>query len=185
MSRELHLYHYTYIRTSLGHLDVSDRALNLRKKHSVSLIMWHGNTLFGFFQVIGPFVGAEIGFLIGKSQLGLTAGIISGILGFPIGYVAGTAPLWLTWYLSDYLGIQKAKTEVLRAKVKSVLKGGSYFQTASWIAELVLRGDLVESYWPDALSLLKSEGRRNSYGERMLRMGKPQHLVSQNRETDS
>ena len=148
------------------YLDVRDRALRLRERHRISFFMPWSFTLFGIFQMIGSVIAAEGGFMVGRSQSGLTVGIIYGVIGVAAGYVLGTVPLWLTWYSSDYLGIRKAKTEMLHAKIKNVLKRGYYFKTASWIAELVLRGEPVESFWPDVLSLLQSEGRRDSYGER-------------------
>jgi hypothetical protein len=123
-------------------------------------------TCFGLLQACATIYVPVIGFIVGKSKFGLTVGVISGILGIAVGYVVGTAPLWLGWLIWDYFGIRKRKTGVLKSKLKNVLNGGYYFEIDQWIAELVIRGEPVESFWPDVLSLLRSEMRRNSYGER-------------------
>jgi hypothetical protein len=121
--------------------------------------------LFFLLQLIGAIGGAEAGFVIGKNQFGFGAALVAGVIGIVVGFAIGTMPSLLGWFLWDYLGITKAKTDTLRAKVKNGMTNG-YYAIEGWIAELVLRGEAVESFWPEVLSLLRSEGRRNSYGER-------------------
>ncbi len=112
----------------LCYLDVRDRAARVRERQRVNIIE-PPLTLFGFFQSIAIINGPIIAFMVGRSKFGLTGAVIAAVLGIPIGYIVGTAPMWLMWLSAYYYGIRKAKTEVLKAKLKNVSKSGVLFRS--------------------------------------------------------
>ncbi len=143
----------------LCYLVVRERAAKVRR--SINLFLpcsGSAITLFDLLQVMGVIGGAWIGLTKGAKESGLAGAILGGVLGLVIGYFVGLAPTWVFWVVFDYLGIRKRRTEPLKKRLAK--DHGFAFRL---IAELVLRGEPAESFWPFILLLLQSDSVSERY----------------------
>ncbi len=110
-------------------------------------------TLFDLMHVGGIIGGIWVGITMGDRISGVTAAVIGGILGFVAGhFVGGIVPWYIGWVVFDLLGIRRRRTEVLRNRLQT----GQYMADRL-IAEMIIRGEPVESFWPYILSSLRSD----------------------------
>jgi hypothetical protein len=149
----------------LCYLDVHDRALAVRHPAPFLRLPFSGKlfTLFDVFQVNGIVLGTYVGCVAGNRACGVLGAIAIGAFGGVIGNFVGNTPVCITWILSDYCGIRRTRTEVLRRRLDG-LKSECGFYAEQLIAEMVLRGEPAESFWPNVLSLLRSPFPDNSHG---------------------
>jgi hypothetical protein len=108
-------------------------------------------TLFDMFQVIGIGGGAWLGIQTGSRDFGVAGAVVGGIVGLVAGQALGLAPWYLFWVVIR-LHDKMTSTQRLREKLRT-----EYPFADRLIAEMVVRGEPVESFWPYVLSLLNSD----------------------------
>lgn len=108
-------------------------------------------TLFDLLQwatALGLMAGLS---LVGQANYGWLGAISGGVLGFVGGSILGRVPWMLSW--SSYrLHLKRSSTEKLMSELKE-----QYYVSHLLIAELVVRGEPVEQFWPYILSQVQSE----------------------------
>ncbi len=97
-------------------------------------------TLFDAIQLFGPAGGAGAGLTVGYKSFGIAGGIAGALLGLALGAILGRLPLVLAtrWIRRD---LKRSTTSNLRERIKS-----EYYLSVWIIAELVVRGEPVESF---------------------------------------
>jgi hypothetical protein len=91
------------------------------------------------------------GALIGHAEFGWFGAIGGGVLGFVGGGILGRIPWLISWGWYR-LHLKRSTTDKLKAELAE-----RYFVSHLLIAELVVRGEPVEQFWPYILSLVKSD----------------------------
>lgn len=97
--------------------------------------------------------GAAILALEGNERFGVTGAIVGGLIGAPIGYFVGHIP----WIISSAVYaryLKKSSTVKLKRKLSE-----EYYVAQLLIAELVVRGEDVEQFFPHITDMLKSSNR--------------------------
>jgi hypothetical protein len=112
--------------------------------------------LFDLIHVAGMLGGAGVGLTMGGREFGAAGAVVGGVLGLVVGHVLGIAP-WCICWAAFRLSIKRAPTERLRERLKT-----EYYVSHLLIAEMVVRGEPAESFWPYVLSSLRSD----SFAER-------------------
>ena len=108
-------------------------------------------TLFDLIQGISIGGGAWLGFTTGRREFGVAGALLGGILGLVVGQFVGIAP-WYVFWTGFRLTCKFSSIERLRRKLKT-----DYFMADRLIAEMIVRGEPAESFWPFVLSLLRSD----------------------------
>jgi hypothetical protein len=140
-------------RCDLRYLDAHDRAVELTRPVPLLRPPFSGRqpNLFDMLHVGGIVAGIWIGITTGNRTGGVIGAMIGGILGSVVGHFAGIAP-WHAFWAIGRLNTKLTSTERLRKKLQT-----DQFQAAWLIAEMIRRGEPVESFWPWILSLLESD----------------------------
>ena len=142
------------------YLDAYDRAIAMRRPMPLYRLPLMGGTaftLFDFIQATSIAGGAWLGFGTGSKAFGAAGALLGGILGLVIGQFVGMAP-WYVWWAGFRLTCKFSSIERLRRKLRT-----NYFMADRLIAELIVRGEPAESFWPLVLSLLRSESFPERY----------------------
>jgi hypothetical protein len=125
-------------------------------------------TLFDLLQwttALGLMIGLA---LLGQAKLGWLGAIGGGVLGFVVGSILGRIPLMMSW-ASYHRHLKRSSTEQLKSELKE-----QYFVSHLLIAELVVRGEPVEQFWPYILSQVQSESSdQRRFGWRSLNVWFP------------
>ncbi len=114
-------------------------------------------TVFDLIQLIGLAVGAWLGFTTGSKAFGVASALLGGILGLVVGQFVGLAPYYIFW-AGERLTWKFSSIERLRRKLKT-----DYFMADHLIAEMIVRGEPAESFWPFILSLMQSRSFPERY----------------------
>lgn len=114
-------------------------------------------TLFDLIQGISLAVGAGEGFRIGGREFGVAGAFLGGVLGLVVGQFVGIAT-WYVFWAGFRLADKFSSIERLRRKLKT-----DYFVADRLIAEMIVRGEPAESFWPFVLSLLRSDSFPERY----------------------
>jgi len=124
-------------------------------------------TVFDFFELFGPLVGAFIGATRGFHYFGLAGGIGGAILGLVIGFIAGKLPFLLAWAI---LNIKGKST----AKLRRVFQDDQYYIYHLALASLMARGEDISAEKNIIVALLASdEADRRRFGWGSLQLGYP------------
>ena len=108
-------------------------------------------TLFDMMQIYGIVGGGWLGITMGTKEFGIAGTIVGGMLGFVVGHFLGVAPWWICWAVFR-LNDKLTSTARLKNKLQT-----EHFHVAQLIAEMIVRGESVESSWPYILSSLRSD----------------------------
>ncbi len=135
------------------YLDAFDRAVALRRPIPLYRLPCTGRavTLFDMFQVMGIGGGAWLGIQTGSRVFWVAGAVVGGIIGLVIGQTVGLSPWYLFWVVIR-LHDKMTSTQRLREKLRT-----EYYIAERLIAEMVVRGEPAESFWPYVLSLLNSD----------------------------
>ena len=108
-------------------------------------------TLFHLLPLCGAGVGLAHLAQQGNERFGTTGAIIGGVIGALLGYFAGGIP----WMLSSFFYrrcLKRSSTEELKRKVHKETHVAHLL-----IAELAVRGENVDDFFPDIIDMLRSE----------------------------
>lgn len=143
----------------LCYIEVHDRAVAIRRPPSLFKPPCSGRavTIFDFIQVIGIIIGAWIGFKWGRGSFGLFGALGGGGLGLVVGYFVGQVPWYLAWVVFE-IALRSASKERLRKRLQT-----EHFIAHLLIAELIVRGEPVDSFWPYIMSLLQADSFYERY----------------------
>ena len=143
----------------LCYLEVHDRAVVIRRPPPLFKPPCSGRavTIFDFLHVIGIILGAWIGFKLGRGLLGVFGALSGSGLGLVVGYFVGQVPWYLAWAVFE-IALRRASTERLRKRLQT-----EHFIAHLLIAELIVRGEPVESFWPYILPLLQADSFYERY----------------------
>ena len=108
-------------------------------------------TLFTILQCTGLLVGALVGYRVGHGTAGNLGAIVGVIAGIAVGWVVGRLPFTIT-FRSLLRSLRSASSPALRSRL-----GREYFISHLIIAELVNRGEPVESFRPLVVEQLNSK----------------------------
>lgn len=142
------------------YLDAYDRAIAIRRPMPLYRLPLMGGTAFtllDLIQAISIVVGASLGFTTGRREFGVTGALLGGILGLVVGQSVGIAP-WYVFWAGFRLTYKFNSIGRLRRKLKT-----DYFMAERLIAEMIVRGEPAESFWPFILSLLRSDSFPERY----------------------
>jgi hypothetical protein len=108
-------------------------------------------TLFDILQYTGLLVGALIGYAFGHGTAGNLGAVVGVIAGITVGWVVGRLPFTVT-LRSLLRSLRSAISPTLRSRLDR-----EYFISHLIIAELVNRGEPVESFRPVVVAQLNSK----------------------------
>jgi hypothetical protein len=172
------------------YLDAYERAVALRRPMPLLHRPLSGTaiTLFDLIQLGGMIGGTWVGFTIGSRGFGGTGTVTGGILGLIVGHFLGITPWCPSWavlgavtavtggilglIVGHFLGItpwylcwgvitlqiKLTTTEGLRKKLQT-----EHYMSDRFIAEMIVRGEPVKSFWPYILSSLRSDSFYERY----------------------
>ncbi len=125
-------------------------------------------TAFDLLQLLGILAGIATGLSIGHACFGWVGAAVGGVLGLLAGYLVGRLPWLIAWGIFRFR-IKSTSTERLRKRLET-----QYFISHLLIAEIVVRGEPAESFWPYVLSLLRSDSSdQRRFGWQNLRIWFP------------
>jgi hypothetical protein len=126
-------------------------------------------TIFDVFQLTCTFGGMTLGFLMGHRHFGLAGGIVGVVVGMAVGVFVGRLPLALSlWWLKRDL--KQSSIAGLKSKLDR-----QFYLSHLIIAELVVRGEPVESFKSYVLALLHSDAAdKRNFGWNNLRIWFPE-----------
>ena len=104
-------------------------------------------TLFDMLQWIGALAGA----VIGSVRFDRPGAVGGAIVGFFLGAIVGRIPFAIAWSCFRFR-VKRRSIDRLKQDLEQ-----QYFVSHLLIAELVVRGEPVEQFWPYILSLLGSD----------------------------
>ena len=99
-------------------------------------------TAFDLLQLLGILAGIATGLSIGHACFGWVGAAVGGVLGLLAGYLVGRLPWLIAWGIFRFR-IKSTSTERLRKRLET-----QYFISHLLIAEIVVRGEPAESFWP-------------------------------------
>jgi hypothetical protein len=122
-------------------------------------------TVFDLFELVGAFSGLATGVIFGHRWLGWIGVILGGAVGLFAGRILGRLPYAIS---SEMLRRDLKRCDI--ANLRSRLDR-EYFISHLIIAELVVRGEPIESNRDYVSGLLRSDSPdRRRFGERILRL---------------
>jgi hypothetical protein len=144
----------------LCYLDAYDRAVAVRRPVPLLRLPGVGHThitIFDLFQVLAMGGGLWFGVKTGDRGFGAAGAVVGGVLGLVVGHFVGVGPIhffWVVFRLLDKL----TPTEMLRKKLLT-----EHYIAYRLIAEMIVRGEPAESFWPFVLSALQSDSFYERY----------------------
>jgi hypothetical protein len=117
-------------------------------------------TLFHLLELTGAFAGLYAGLIFGNEWFGWLGAVLGGIVGLVVGRILGRAPFAIA-RASIQSDLKRCDVATLRARLED-----EYVISPLIIAELILRGEPVESFRDYVAGLRRSDSSdRREYGE--------------------
>ena len=121
-------------------------------------------TSFDALELAAVVVGLGVVASIGNREFGLLGAVAGGGLGAPLGRLVGRVPYAFA-SAAVKRGIRRSSTPELRKRLEA-----EYYLSHLIIAELVVRGEPIESFRTYAHALLGAGRDEKSFGEQLVRV---------------
>jgi hypothetical protein len=122
-------------------------------------------TIFHVFEFMGALAGFVAGATVGRMWLGWAGALLGGVAGFFIGHLIGRFPYAIAAEMLQR-NLRRCDVATLRSRLDR-----EYYISHLIIAELVFRGERIESFGDYISGLLGSDSPdRRRFGELILRI---------------
>jgi hypothetical protein len=122
-------------------------------------------TIFHLLELTGAFAGLAVGLIFGHGWFGWLGVILGGAVGFFAGRILGRVPLAISSAMLKR-DLKRCDVATLRSRLDQ-----EYYISHLIIAELVVRGEPIESFRDYVSELLRSDSPdRRRFGELNLQM---------------
>lgn len=122
-------------------------------------------TIFDLLELTGAFAGLAVGVIFGHGWFGWLGVFLGGAIGFFAGRILGRVPLAISSAMLKR-DLKRCDVSTLRSRLER-----EYYISHLMIAELLLRGEPIESFRDYVSELLRSDSPdRRRFGERILQI---------------